>query len=198
MPKKPGPNKENLESSHRAFLDAGREEFIKYGYVKSSTDRIVDSAGMARGSLYYHFKNKHGLFLAVYEEVCHEIREKIKTQTSSIKDPWNAFLEGCILYIDYCIKPQTRKILFDGYSVLSYEERMTVMEKTLIGTMQKAIKNLIELGYFKQQDYRSIAIIIFGMISEAGHLISTKSKNQQAEKDRFKKTFLWLMKKANN
>jgi AcrR family transcriptional regulator len=196
MAKKPGPNKENMEASRRAFLSAGRHEFSEQGYVKSSTERIVKGAGMARGSLYYHFKDKRGLFLAVYEETAHEIREDIKKETSKIQDPWEAFLIGANLYLDYCLSPKTRKLIYDGYVVLTYEERLSIMNKTLLGTMKKALGLLQELGYFKNQDLESLSILVAGMIvGAATHLSAIDSSEEQ--KQQFKDTFIWFMEKAN-
>jgi len=82
---------------------------------------------MARGSLYYHFKDKRGLFMAVYEETTHEIREDLKQKTADFKDPWEAFLFGANLYLEHCISPKTRKIIYDGDVVLTYEERLAII-----------------------------------------------------------------------
>lgn len=69
MSKRPGPNKDNLEATRKIFMDIAKLEFCNHGYSDASTTRIVTKSGMARGSLYYHFGDKNGLFKAVYEEL---------------------------------------------------------------------------------------------------------------------------------
>ena len=44
-------------------------EFGRKGYAAASTEEIVRLAGVTRGALYHHFKNKQDLYLAVFK-VC--------------------------------------------------------------------------------------------------------------------------------
>lgn len=44
------------------ILDAASELFSRKGYHKACMDEIAAAAGVAKGSLYYHFQNKSQLF----------------------------------------------------------------------------------------------------------------------------------------
>ncbi|NLM25110.1 MAG: TetR/AcrR family transcriptional regulator [Firmicutes bacterium] len=44
------------------ILEAVLKEFATQGYDKASTNRIVQEAGIAKGMLFYYFKNKQELF----------------------------------------------------------------------------------------------------------------------------------------
>ena len=85
MAKKPGPNKQNLEATRRIFLNIARKEFSTQGYYNASTAHIVEESGMARGSLYYHFGDKKGLFRAVYEELMTEMRDAVRKDVAGAK-----------------------------------------------------------------------------------------------------------------
>ncbi len=49
------------EKQHR-ILDISLEEFYNHGYEKASISRIVETAGIAKGSFYQYFEGKEDLF----------------------------------------------------------------------------------------------------------------------------------------
>lgn len=51
------------------ILKAAYEEFAANGYSKSSLGAIADVIGITRPALYYHYKSKEDLFLAVYNSI---------------------------------------------------------------------------------------------------------------------------------
>lgn len=59
---------DNLEPERREHLiRAAAEEFARHGYEAASLNRIVDRAGMSKGSLYYYFEDKADLYATVVE-----------------------------------------------------------------------------------------------------------------------------------
>ena len=51
------------------ILDAAAELFATRGYEKTSTGDILDCVGIARGTLYYHFKSKEDILDALIERI---------------------------------------------------------------------------------------------------------------------------------
>lgn len=49
------------------ILEAAGEEFAEHGYDAASVNRIVDRAGLSKGSLYYYFDDKNDLFSTTIE-----------------------------------------------------------------------------------------------------------------------------------
>ena len=47
-----------------AIMDAAIEEFGRHDYKTASTEEIARKAGISKGSLFFHFKNKGQLFVA--------------------------------------------------------------------------------------------------------------------------------------
>ena len=61
-----------LQSSTRGdgrerILDEARTRFLSNGYAETSMQEIADAVGMTKPALYYHFKDKQDLLLAVME-----------------------------------------------------------------------------------------------------------------------------------
>jgi len=51
------------------ILTGALPEFLKYGYARTSMDRIASSAGVSKQTLYSHFSDKEGLFRALIEHM---------------------------------------------------------------------------------------------------------------------------------
>ena len=53
----------------KEILDAAEQLFAAKGYDKTSTNDILEKVGIARGTLYYHFKSKEDILDAMIERV---------------------------------------------------------------------------------------------------------------------------------
>jgi AcrR family transcriptional regulator len=166
MSKKPGPNKENLEATRRIFLDIAKKEFSTKGYYTTSTADIVTASGMARGSLYYHFGDKKGLFKAVYEELMITLLDYVQKVIAPIKDPWEAYITACTTFYDLSMNSQTRRVVIDVHTAITYRERIEILEKTLLKLLEDLIVNAQAVGHFKGQKVSAVRLLIFGIISE--------------------------------
>lgn len=56
------------EEKRERLLQAAREEFARVPYDQVSINKIIQSAGIPRGSFYMYFTNKEDLFLYMMEE----------------------------------------------------------------------------------------------------------------------------------
>lgn len=62
------------------IINAAMKVFSQNSYSKASTDDIAAMAGISKGLLFYHFKNKKDLYCYLYEYSCKKIYEKIDEQ----------------------------------------------------------------------------------------------------------------------
>ena len=72
--------KKTLETRDR-ILDAAEDVFNESGYYNTTLNEIAEAAGVTRGAIYWHFKNKEDLFQAM----CLRIRV-----------PMDALIEGIV------------------------------------------------------------------------------------------------------
>lgn len=68
------------------ILRAGSECFERYGYEKTTLDDIGRRAGLNKASLYYYFKNKEEIFLAVVLADIQYFIADLKTKTQAFPD----------------------------------------------------------------------------------------------------------------
>lgn len=57
---------ESLKTRHY-LMSAALEVFYRQGITRSTLQEIAEEAGVTRGALYWHFKNKEDLFTAMFE-----------------------------------------------------------------------------------------------------------------------------------
>jgi AcrR family transcriptional regulator len=63
---------EPLESGNtkrEQILQGAMQVFLKQGYAKTSMDRVAAAAGVSKQTIYSHFQDKEGLFVALIERV---------------------------------------------------------------------------------------------------------------------------------
>ena len=61
--------KAEAAATREALLDAAEEVFLEKGVARTSLEQIARHAGMTRGAVYWHFKNKADLFQAMLGRV---------------------------------------------------------------------------------------------------------------------------------
>ena len=59
--------KEDAQATRTALLDAAERVFQQRGVSRTSLNEIAQAAGVTRGALYWHFKDKAALFNAMME-----------------------------------------------------------------------------------------------------------------------------------
>ena len=110
------------DKTRRALLDAARSIFTAQGYVATSTEEIVRRAGLTRGALYYHFRDKADLFGAVFDEVGQEYIAALRADIMAAQgDAWQRLMLGVERFLDRLRDPSMRRIVYlDGPAVLDW------------------------------------------------------------------------------
>lgn len=182
MSKRHGSNKENLEETRKIFLEIARDEFCKSGYADASTSRIVEKSGMARGSLYYHFGDKNGLFRAVYEQAMQKAMHDVSAVMDPIDDAWDAFIAGAHAFLDLCMDDTFRKIvLIESQGAISFVDRFEIQQQTLLSKLRSLLPEIMSRGYFPGHTGKTVAIFIYGALGEIGRAFDL---SEDIEEDR--------------
>lgn len=65
----------DTSQKHNEILDAAMREFQAVGYDQTSMDRIAESAGASKRTVYNHFASKELLFQAAFDRLRDELKE---------------------------------------------------------------------------------------------------------------------------
>ncbi|QUH25226.1 TetR/AcrR family transcriptional regulator [Serpentinicella alkaliphila] len=83
------------------IMEAAKNLFYKKGYLDTTTQDIINSLGISRGLLYYHFKSKEDILFSIVEKHIEPIIARFRLITYdnklSAKEKVNAFLNSTII-----------------------------------------------------------------------------------------------------
>lgn len=97
-------------STQEKILDSATHVFSELGYQKTSMDMIAAHAGISKGALYYFFKNKASLYLAVVEEGLKILDKQVRviadsglSQKDTVKNIIKVYFDTCLDYPQFAI-----------------------------------------------------------------------------------------------
>lgn len=75
--------KEEAQKTRQLILDTALSLFCANGITETSLTDIASMAGVTRGAIYWHFKNKNELFLTIWEEFCEPLSNLLDASIST-------------------------------------------------------------------------------------------------------------------
>lgn len=115
-------NQDRRQETRNALIKAARALFLEKGYAATGTPEVVERAGLTRGALYHHFKDKQALFLAVAEAEAAQIAAEIEAGSAGAQTPLAALNDGAQAFFTAMSEPgRVRLMLLEGPAVLSPE-----------------------------------------------------------------------------
>ena len=84
-----------MNKTKRAIFDAAIKEFSGNGYTGTSVDSIAIEAGVAKGTLYYHFKSKEEIFNFIITHGMEELTHSVEGTVLDGEDILGSFRQIC-------------------------------------------------------------------------------------------------------
>lgn len=89
--------KEEAMETRERILDAAIDVFYEYGVTNSSLEQVAEAAGVTRGAIYWHFKNKADIFSALHDQMHIPLmQDLIRIQENLSDNPLNDLMDFCI------------------------------------------------------------------------------------------------------
>jgi AcrR family transcriptional regulator len=161
---------ERSEATRKALVAAARELFAAKGQAQTSTEEIVRRAGVTRGALYHHFRDKADLFAAVFEDLSKEIFRRVGEAASGAGPvgTWEHFAVGCQAFLDTCLDPEVRQIvLLDAPSALGWERWHELDTKYGFTIVKKGLQAGMDAGLIARHPVDPLAHMLIGALHEA-------------------------------
>ncbi len=148
--------KAEAEATRAALLDAAECVFMEQGVTGASLEEVARRAGLTRGAIYWHFRNKVDLFNAMIDRVRLPLRDLISELERGDSDP--------IALLRAAIRLQLRNLAQDErsrrvYTILYHRfeqtgEFATANSERSIELVRAAHRTLCEL--FERAEHRGL------------------------------------------
>jgi AcrR family transcriptional regulator len=116
-------NIERSTNTQQRLIGEARILFAAQGYAATSTDAILQAAGLKRGALYHHFADKSALFEAVCRQICEEAALAIEAALPPDAgfSPQEELVEGSLAWMRFMLQADVRQImLMDAPTALGW------------------------------------------------------------------------------
>lgn len=106
------------EEKRENIINVCIAEFSKYGYENSSTNRIVQHAGISKGSLFKYFKSKEELFFYILDFVTQELIISLAQEITALpKDLFERIIRYSELEFTWYVKhPNECKLITASFT----------------------------------------------------------------------------------
>ena len=156
------------ESTRARLLQAATALFARNGYEATSTEAVLEAAGVSRGALYHHFETKQELFAAVFESVSRSAVERSAARVRPGQSPLEALIEGCLAWLREARKPQVAAILLDqGPPVLGWQRAREIEYRFSLGVMRASVQNAVDAGELEVASVELTSSLINAALAEA-------------------------------
>ncbi len=170
----PTKRQKRYEETRDQLLEVAWAEFAEKGYAHAATENIVHKAGVTRGALYYHFKDKAEMFRAVIELAHIRILDRIEAAALSAPSIGAGMRQGCLAFLDACTDPAIRQIaLIDGPSVLGWAEWRRIDARYGFGSLCAGLEEAKKQGMLRgETDPTALAYLLSGAMNESALALS--------------------------
>jgi AcrR family transcriptional regulator len=164
---------EQSEATRNALIEAARGLFSERGYAAVSTEEIVQVAGVTRGALYHHFRDKKDLFAEVVERLEQQLLEQVTAAAMEVPDPWEQQVVAVGAFLDGCLDPAVQRvILTDAPSVLGLTAWREVEARYGLALVRAGLQSMVDAGLIEDQPLEPLSHMLLGAMAEAGLLIA--------------------------
>ncbi len=171
--------KDEAQETRNRILDAAEHLFSERGVSRTSLEDIAQAAGVTRGAIYWHFKDKSELFAAMVNRVTLPMEAMVaRSSDDSVEDPL-ASLKACAVTAlkRTATDPQVQRV-FDVVThkceylgeMAGVYGRISSIQKGCVDRSEQAIRNAIKRGLLPAHVNPRLAAVgldamIFGLIS---------------------------------
>jgi len=171
--------KDEAQETRNGILDAAEHVFSERGVSRTSLEDIAQAAGVTRGAIYWHFKDKSDLFAAMVNRVTLPMEAMVaRSSDESIADPM-ASLKACAVsaLMSTATNPQVQRV-FDVVThkceylgdMAGVNNRISAVQKGCVDRAEQTIRNAIKRGQLPASVNPRLAAVgldamLYGLIS---------------------------------
>jgi AcrR family transcriptional regulator len=143
------PEVSRREARAQRILDAASALILRWGYHKTTLDDVSRQAGVAKGTMYLHWKTREELFAALVKREKVELAEDLKQRIE--RDPAGATLRGILKHSALALmkRPLMKAVLLRDMDVLG---KLAHSEQSSAAYAERLMGFKIYLEFLREHD----------------------------------------------
>jgi AcrR family transcriptional regulator len=160
-------------------MDAGLQLFSERPIDAVPVDDIVSTAGVAKGSFFNHFADKHAFAGAIAAEIRLDIEARISEANRDVRDPLERLTSGMAVAVKFALSERKRTMV-----LLRGMAWSTSRDHPLNAGLRDDIDACIVAGHFNQQARRSGLLFWLGTCQMLMMSVLAENLSRQAAVER--------------
>lgn len=168
--------KEEALETRNLILCTAERVFHENGVARTSLEHIAGAAGVTRGAIYWHFKNKADLFTAMFDRIVLPMETMVEgcRRSDPDGDPLGTLRKVCTFALLETVRnPQRRRVLEILFNKCEYTAEMSAVverhqEACTEGRerFEKSLRSAVALGHLPGDlDVRRAAVLLHATIA---------------------------------
>ena len=174
-----------------AILKAAKQAFLAKGYSGTSMDEIAAAAPVGKATLYSHFPNKQGLFLAVLSGECDDFMDTFSQVLNDHPDPRTGLKAIASAFTELLYSAESlnfyRLIIAEQRHIQDMRELNRALAEPMLKHLSSYLAELDDSGRLRIPDVKTSSELFLAMLHGNLHfrcLIGIQPKVSKTEKQR--------------
>ncbi len=158
------------------LLETAGSLFGSQGYAKTPLEQVVREAGLTRGAVYHHFKDKRDLFDSVVDQALLAVVNQVERETlrRAVDRGLERQSDAIELFVEALGDGRCHRIVsLDSPAVLGRERWSELMEARLMAPIRRVVEKGAERGNLAPKLVPALSRLLLGAVQEAALLVGT-------------------------
>lgn len=140
-------NAERAAATRERLIASARALFAAQGFAGTATEAILEAAGVKRGALYHHFRDKAALFGAVCDQIGAEAGQEVLEAAEAAPTRLDGLIDGSVAWVAFMLRPDARRVLLiDAPTVLGSRRWREIDEASSASYLAPGIAEALDAG----------------------------------------------------
>jgi TetR/AcrR family transcriptional regulator, fatty acid metabolism regulator protein len=169
--KRPGrpPGVGVADATRDRILEAAADVFADKGYYGAAVEDIVRASDTSKGSFYFHFPNKKGIFTALLDHLTSRLFSRVEEAIAGARDPverLDAALDAAMRA--FAQRKRLARLLLVEAAGLGHamDEHLMAVHERFIGLIRRQLDDAVASGQIPPQDTGIAASAWMGALNE--------------------------------
>ncbi len=171
-----------------AIIEGAIELFVNKGF-SASTNELINKIGIAKGTLYHHFKSKDHLIVEIYKILMFEIETECVTEMQDKADPMAYTKEVFGKIVKWFIKNPCKFQYISSFEASPFIKIHALSVRETLDGPQKNIMQKVNMGVMKNYNTNLITFFDFAFTRSVANYFLSQTNPMSRFKIEFDEAF---------